>query len=360
MKKFVYSASRDTFANYDFEDFNALMIDAGRKTFKGITSNEANDKLREVFNTLLGLDEKSTRKEIRRAIRKHKNEIFEVTEDAIDALIIGGWGDNPFFDEYVEYKSGAYGDTNSWFVPDDTILTVSEVSGGHHDIIRQRLGAGQSFSVKTQWYACKIYTEFELFLAGRVDWAGFVQKIYEAFDQKINSLVFTAFNAAGSVIPNSSQFVKTGTLVKNTLLTLIEDVQAANPGKEIIMMGTKSALAQLDALEDIAWISSSMKEERHTLGRQAIWQGVRLVEIPQVFAPGDTTTKIVNNTKLLVMPVDPANKLIKVYDEGDAMIKEISDGTTNMDMTMEYEYQRKMGLATVFSRYFGMWTVSGS
>lgn len=357
MKNLKFATNREVFSNYDFEDFCALMKDAGMKIYNGITSKEANDKIREVFNAALGLNEKSTRKEIRRAIRRNKNEIFEIIEDTLDALIVGGWGENPFFEEFVDYKSADFGDTNSWYAPDTTILTVSEVSGGHHDIIRQKLGAGESFSVKTQWYACKIYAEFELFLAGRVDWAGFVQKIYEAFDAKINQLIYSAFAAAGAKIPSNAQFVKSGSLVKATLVTLLEDVGAANPGKEVVIMGTKSALSKLDALEDIAWISSSMKEERHTLGRQGIWQGTRLVEIQQAFALNDTSTKLVDSDKLWILPIDSANKFIKVFDEGEAMIKEISDGTTNMDMTMEYEYQRKMGIAAIFVKYFGVYTI---
>ena len=100
-----------------------------------------------------------------------------------------------------------------------------------------------------------------------------------------------------------------------------------------------------------------MKEESHTTGRLGIWEGIRLVEIPQVFAPNDTSKKLVDNTKLLVMPVAD-NRFIKMYDEGDAQIKEVTDPNTNMDMTMEYEYQRKMGVATVIGRKFGVWTIT--
>ncbi len=41
------------------------------------------------------------------------------------------------------------------------------------------------------------------------------------------------------------------------------------------------------------------------------------------------------------MPVAD-NKFIKIYDEGEAQVKEVSDGNTNMDKTIEYEYQQKM------------------
>ena len=34
-------------------------------------------------------------------------------------------------------------------------------------------------------------------MAGRIDWAKFVQKIYEAFDKKINDMVYEAVMSAG-------------------------------------------------------------------------------------------------------------------------------------------------------------------
>lgn len=196
-------------------------------------------------------------------------------------------------------------------------------------------------------------------MMGRVDWAGFVQKIYEAFDKYINDMVYQAVMAAGDKVLPTNQFAKTGALgsaTKDEFITLVEDVQAAN-GCEVVVMGTKSALAKLSAMEDINWVSNGMKEERHTTGRLGMFEGIRLVEIPQRFATNDTTVKLVDNTKLLVMPVAD-NKFIKIYNEGDAQIKEISDGNTNMDKTIEYEYQLKMGIATIINRRFGQWTIA--
>ena len=106
-------------------------------------------------------------------------------------------------------------------------------------------------------------------MAGRIDWAGFVQKIYEAFDKKINDMVYAAVMAAGEKVLPSTQFNKSGTLAaatKDEFMTLIEDVQMAT-GDEVVVMGTKSALAKLSAMEDITWVSNAMKDERHTTGR---------------------------------------------------------------------------------------------
>ena len=193
-------------------------------------------------------------------------------------------------------------------------------------------------------------------MTGRIDWASFVQKIYEAFDKMVNDMVYQAVMSAGEKVLPASQFNKTGALVKEDLITLVEDVQTAT-GEEAVIMGTKTALAKLTALSETQWISESMKDERHTTGRLGLWEGVRLVEIPQSFAPNDTSKKLVDNNKLLVMPVGD-NKFIKLVYEGDSQFYEVSDPATNMDMSITAEYQTRLGIATVIGKKFGMWTIA--
>jgi len=357
MKKITFSSAdtREVFAkeNRNYEEFSKLMFDTavGKQE---VSAEDANKKIREVMFEVLGVDENCSKKELRKAIRRHKIDVFEVIEETIETLLVSGWGNDPFFNEYVEIKSMAIGDTNEFYVPDESILTVAELAGNHHDLFRQRLGAGRTFSVKTSWYGIKIYAEYELFMAGHVDWAGFVNKIYEAFDKKVNDMVYAAVMSAGSAVTPSAQFNKSGSLSKDTLVTLVEDVQTAN-GVEAVIMGTKTALSKVADLTPVTWYSGNMKDERNTTGKLGIWEGIKLVEIPQSFAPNDTTTKLVANNKLLVMP-EVENKFIKIYDEGDAQIKEVSDGNTNMDKTIEYEYQQKLGVATVINRRFGTYT----
>ena len=196
-------------------------------------------------------------------------------------------------------------------------------------------------------------------MTGKIDWAKFIQKIYEAYDKLVNDMVYQAVMASGTKVLPASQFNNTGKFdntTKDQFIELIEDVQAAT-GDEVVIMGTKSALSKLNNMLPTEWISAGMKEERHTTGRLGIWEGIRLVEIPQSFAPNDTSKKLVDNTKLLIMPVAD-NKFIKIFNEGEAYIKEVNDGNTNMDMTTEYEFQKKMGVATIIGKKFGMWTIT--
>lgn len=355
---FTNADTRDVFADKDQTEFSQLMQETAAGTQQDVSNNEANDKIREVMFEILGVDADCSRKELRKAIRRHKIDVFEVLEETVENLLVSGWGNNPFFKEFVEIKSLNIGDTNEFYVPDDSILTVAEISGNHHNLFRQKMGEGSTFSVKTGWYGIKIYAEYELFMSSKVDWAMFIQKIYEAFDKKTNDMIYQSVMSSGDKVIPTAQFNKTGALTeatKDEFIELTQDVEAAN-GVEIVIMGTRSALSKLNSLSEVAWISDEMKNERRTTGRLALWEGIRLVEIPQSFAPNDTSKKLVDNSKLLIMPVAD-NRFIKVYNEGDAQIKEISDGTTNMDKTIEYEYQLKMGIATVIKRKFGMWTI---
>ena len=59
------------------------------------------------------------------------------------------------------------------------------------------------------------------------------------------------------------------------------------------------------------------------------------------------------------MPVAD-NKFIKVFDEGDILVKEVTDNTVNTDMTYEYMVQYKMGVAVVIGRLFGIWNIQQS
>lgn len=199
-------------------------------------------------------------------------------------------------------------------------------------------------------------------MAGRIDWAEFITKVYEAYDRKVNGMLYAALTGVGSSLPAGGQWTKSAPIsaaTKPVFDTLIEDVRAAT-GNDVVIMGTRSALGKLTGFDaNLDWVSENMKDERYTTGRLGKYEGVTLFEIPQVFADGDTTRKLVDNTQLLIMPTTD-NKFIKMYNEGESQIKETTDGNENMDKTIEYEFQTKMGVGVVIGKLFGVWTITTS
>ena len=136
----VFSSEKvnEIFTKYNYSDFSALMYETGMKSPR-VDVKQANDKIREIFRSVIGVNEKASRKELRKAIRRHKTEIFEITEEVLENLVSTGWQDNPFFKEFVEYRSLSDGDTNEFYVEDNVILTVSKLSGNHHDLNSYRI-----------------------------------------------------------------------------------------------------------------------------------------------------------------------------------------------------------------------------
>lgn len=279
---------REIFENNEakFAAFNKLMIDASvNKYEEGITSADAHEKITKVFKQAIGVSENASKQEIRKAMKKRANLqiIFDLIEEVVPNLLKTGWSADPFFKEFVEERYLDDGDQNLFYAEDNSTLTVSKVSGNHWDLDRQRLGKGTTYSIETSTYGIAIYSEFEKLLCGLEDFATFITKIYEAIDRFVNEAIYQTLIDAAEKLPGGAdgvgQWVKTGALdanTRNTLIQLVEDVQMATGASEVVIMGTRAALAKVTGLQNVEWISNEMKNERHTTGRMAMWEGIRL------------------------------------------------------------------------------------
>ena len=358
---------REVFENEEAKlyAFQKLMMDVANDTLEeGITAKEASDKIVSMFHKVIGVNEHSSKSEIRKAIRRNEKVLFELIEDVVPNLLRTGWQENPFFAEYVETRHLDMGDSAVFYADDNSILSVSKVSGNHWDIDRQRLGKGTAYTVETSWYGIAVYSEYERLLSGAEDFATFIKKVYEAVDRYVNESIYQALVSAAAQLPGGAggngQWVKTGALgdaEKTAFMQLVEDVQMAT-GMDVVIMGTKTALSKLGGMQDINWISEDMKVQRNTTGQIGYWEGIRLVEIKNGFRGNDTTQRLVDDKQLLIMPVGD-NKFIKVVNEGEPEMRQITDNTLNQDMTSDFRYMFKMGVGVQINLLFGVYNIAG-
>ena len=344
--------------------FNKLMLDTYNGTLEAdITVKDANKQIVSMFKQIIGVDENATKAQIRKAIQRNQQVLFDLIEEVVPNLLQTGWQENPFFNEFVETRNLDIGDQAMFYSEDETLLTVSKVSGNHWDLDRQRLGKGSSFTVATSWYGIAVYSEYERLLTGAEDFSTFVNKLFEAVDRYVNESIYQAMLSAAEQLPGGAtgagQWVKTGELndaTKEVFVQLIEDVQMAT-GMEVVIMGTKTALSKLEGMQDIQWVSEDMKVQRNTTGRIGYFEGIRLVEIKQGFRLNDTTNRLVDDKQLLIMPVGD-NKFIKVINEGNPEMRQVNDNTANQDMTYDYRYMFKMGVGVQIGLLFGVWNIA--
>lgn len=324
-----------------------------------VSNSDANKAIRKVFMQICGLSEEDlkSRKKRERAEKLHGAELFEIIEDDIEFIINRGFEQNEWFNQFVEMKSTALGDANSFYIEDDNqYLIVGEVSGDHHDITMQQIGAGRQISVAYKDHTVKIGKDIDLIILGRYDYNKLINKISEAFQRDITDKIFADVYGAADKLP--ANFKKSGTLAAGTKANfdnLIEDVEIAN-GSSVVIMGTKNALKKITALANVNWISADQKDEMAKMGRLGTYEGTVLVEVPQRLKLGDSFEKLLPNDKLLIMPVKD-DKFVKFYDLGETYIREVTGKGSLKDDFQTYEVLRSYGHEIILGQYFGQWTL---
>lgn len=281
--------------------------------------------------------------------RNHHNEIFTISEVVLNTNLPNAWETSPFYNTFVDVHNGVLGGKNEFVVEDEgTLISAVTVSGNHWDIDRKKVPGRKAFSLDTEWIAIRLYDDFERFLKGYITVPELIQKMQKAMNNAIDSRIFTAFNSAGTYLP--SDFTKTGTYNRDSMMELIEKVETATQ-RSVTLAGTRTALASIVNGMSADIISNSQKEEIATSGLVLMHTGLGApaIQIPQTFVRG-TFDFAVNNNAIYVLPDN--EKFIKVYFEGDTRARELSPQDTH-DMTLDTQIQTKVGVGCVFSNVFG-------
>lgn len=325
------------------KDMIKLAVDLAKGKVQNYSANEANETLRKAFADLMEFSLEGDGKIDRKTFRRHKVEIFEILEEIINETLHEGLENQ--FDGFAEYRNLAWGDTNLFKVPANNIFRVALVSDGNGNIRRQRLRDGQEFSVSLDTYAIKVGEDFHRFLAGRVDWAEFMDGIAESFrkdlTQRIYEAVYNSFGQYGATYHNrfSNGFTE------DDLVEMAMHIEART-GEKVAVYGTKLALRKLAPSN----ITEAMKDARNKTGYYGEIAGIELREIQQSHKYGSDEFAIANDFVLLL----PQNtdKMVKVVNEGDAIIQDINGGQTS-DMMQEYFIANKFGISIITSKVYG-------
>ena len=364
----------NVFANHQMthEQMTQLMTDValGREIYdpasgKTISKAEANDKIYKFSCEIFGVDKNSKGKELRRALEDHGKEFFRIIEDTVDVAITTGYGNEPWFEALVESKNLQEDDRQDFLIQKDTLLALSKVGNSHHDLILQRISKGQRVSISTEMFGVKIGEDINKYLLGQTDWSLMIETIAKTFVKKIQEMVYGQLTNVSSALPAAVK--GSGALDpstnKDTFDGIIEKVSAANDGAEVIIMGTKPALKKITVLADVDWGSKDQRDSMMTTGTLGIYEGTRLVVIPQRYKDKTLAdaSKMMSDKKLYFFAVGSGDKPIKFIDQGDTRIAEVpperNENNGRQDDIMAYEVQRAMGVGVALGGILGEWTL---
>jgi hypothetical protein len=286
-----------------------------------------------------------------KSLRRNKAEIFEIIEEVIPTLVQEGLQGDEFYQNFVDERRLAVGDTNDFIVEPNSTLVVSKIANGVATPRRQRIGEKSKISVDTYAHAVRIYEELNRVLAKRTDWTTFVDTVAKSYRTNFYNDIFTVFNGITSSTTgmNSTYYPAAGSYSENALSTIVDHVETAN-NKPAIIVGTKAALRNITT----AVVSESAREDLYNFGVYGKFLGTPLLSIRNRHTVG-TDTNILSDKKMYVLSAD--DKFIKAVFEGDALMSD-KDPLTNADLSKEFLYIESYGISLVISSKIGVYEIS--
>lgn len=314
---------------------------------KAVSNYSTEDNMTVLRNALIEANNGSTKLDYK-AIRDGKcNGLFAIVEEVLTNTVINGLPENSLIYNFVETKQVNLGDKASFYVPDNSLLTVSDVASGTQGIRRQRIEFGKNITVDTQLKAIKIYEELDLVLAGRIDFNEFIDRVAASFQAQINADIITTFIGTYSTVV--APYQQSGTYSEATLLSLIDHVEAAT-GMTAKILGSRTAIRKITTTFD----SNEAKDDKYNMGYYGKFNGTPVFGLKNGHKIG-TTDFLLNDTDIYVVAGD--DKFIKCVIEGDSTII-TGDPTKNADLSQEFTMLQKYGVAVALSQAFGVYRFS--
>lgn len=344
---------------FDLSRGNEIVDDEG----KVVSKVEANDKLRAFALDFIGLEKGFSKRDLKRAFQSGQvRRFFDLIEEIVDDQLDVGYRESEWFNRLVDYRNIAAGDAIEFKVEDENvILSIATVGKSHHDYILQRPALGSSYTLPMGRYGAAVGLDINRYLVGQEDFAKLINMLVRSIMLKNQGIIAGAIANAVSSLRVTSGFVNTGALAAGTKADfdeIIDNVRALYG--DAIILGTKAALRKITGLANVQWASEGQKEEIAGMGRLGSYEGTTMVEIEQRFADKTLTTKLMDDTKIYILPSDDY-KLVEFVTRGETEIDEITEKGEEhgrIDDIGKYEVQYEQAVAVKANRQFGVWTLT--
>lgn len=348
-------------------EFQNLMMDVMNHSLaEDLTEREAEESIRAFMLDVFELTPETINRPrvYRKNFEAHQEEFFELVETVIELKIEDSLQGHPLIQRFAEYRNLNMGDKNEFWIDDKTTLSVARVSGDHHDLTLQYFKKGSKFSVTMNRYAIKVGDDIRQYLLGRKSFSAAIAAVADAFAEKMAVDIVAEIVGIGAKLPANEDLnvavtmpatgnSVTNDVVRDAIIDVIEKVKGVNGASDIVLMGTRTAIAKLERIQDLDWLSNDAKNEKYHTGRIAYFDEASLYEVPQRYQRvSETLKKLIPDDFLLVIPT-AAEKFIKVVDNGDVFAKTRMEVADYMDDLATYEYQKTTGIAAILGQYIG-------
>ncbi len=275
----------------------------------------------------------------------NKYKVFEILEDVLSEPVMTGV--IPEYNQFADIVSVGYNETYAFKVLDNSLFEVGVVAGGTSDFHRQRLINGR-LNLTSFQLGVKIYEEFHALRTGQVNFTQMIDNVKKSFDVKIMNMIAVMMKEAYTSL--DAKYLVKSTFDEVKLTELVERVNAKS-GKKATIYGTASALTNL--LRNHV-ISESDKEDFRKNGHVTMWNGIKVVKLPQALDANDDF--VVDNKTLLVIP--DGEKIVKLLMEGDAEVNDRSSEDYRDDQQFEFSFMQRIQIGVAKSSIYGAYEIA--
>lgn len=326
----------------EFNDLVKLGVDCAKGTVTKYSLDDGNKAFR---NALIAMNGGKTTLGLK-SFRDNK-ELFALIERVIDQTVPSGLTKNDFFNEWVEERNVGEGDAEKFLIEVESNFVVADISRGNQGIRRQRIEAGKEITLTPTARGIRVYDELTRVLSGRVDISKLTSDVIKAVSKKRLDDVYAAWK--GLTVGEGRNFIyESGSFSKDTLHDICARVCASNETDKAIILGTKNAVRKAEPTQ----IGEKSKDDYNSNGYFTVWDGYKMMAVPQRFKAG-TTDFAFDDKTLYIMPVS-MDKPIKQTTTGEGMLIVDPEGQ-NSDLTLNITYITAWATAIITGNVFGVY-----
>lgn len=274
------------------------------------------------------------------AYRRNKLVIFELMQDAVDAIlpkkvkeVIG------MFAEVKTYPNGAKPTFTTRVGKNRAKQFITKVGlSGVYETFRLD---NKNFEISTTAFGGAAQIELEQFLDGNANFDELVEIIMDGLEEAIYDEINASLIASIANMPAANTH-SAAAFDAGEMQTLVNTVMAYGSGATIFC--TRAFAGTIITAE--GYVADADKNDIRNQGYLGKFYGADIVALPQSFTDETNTTKVIDPEYAWVIPKggSASEKVVKVALEGQTII----DESKNADMSREIQAYKKFGTAVLF------------
>ena len=182
---------------------------------------------------------------------------------------------------------------------------------------------------------------------GKIDWPDMVNRVAKSVENALMRLIVKSIENAYNGQPNGKYFFN-GTYDDGKLVEIIQNVEAKT-GLKCTIFGNVAALANLRKAEIANWADIDKADYRNQ-GYVGTFYGTPVVQIPNFMSNEDEL--VLSQKHLFIIPA--GTKIVKLLNEGNAEVHEVTDQHARMDNQIEYMFKMRYQLGVLRSSVYGV------